>query len=118
MRGLLFMLILGLTTIPAFSQTRHRVTLTWQASPTAGVDKYGIYRGTASGGPYTLMGYTTGLSFVNGSNPNGTALVEGTTFFYVVVAFEGTLFSANSNEFKAVIPVSPKAVASLTGVIE
>lgn len=102
------------------AQTRHKVTLHWIASPTTAVDHYGLYRGIVSGGPYQLMGKVPAnqVTFINGSNPDGTALVEGQTYYYVVVAFQGALFSTNSNELPVTIPTNPKSAQQLSGDVE
>lgn len=96
-----------------FAQTAHKVTLHWGASASASVTHYAAYRATVSGGPYTYLGFTTGLAYVNTKNPDGTPLPEGATFFYVVVAFTAAdpvthkaAHSVDSNEVQVIIPVT------------
>lgn len=79
--------------------TSHNVSLGWTAS-TSTVVGYNVYRGTTSGGPYSL---------VNSSDPNVTysdATVQaGQTYFYVVTAVDsqGTE-SVYSNQAQATVP--------------
>ncbi len=88
-------------------QTAHKVTVKWTASTTASVTHYAVYRSDTTGGPYQYIGYTTGTSYINGKNPDGSALVEGKTYYYVVVAATATQgqFAVNSNEANATIPI-------------
>jgi fibronectin type 3 domain-containing protein len=79
--------------------TQHRVTLTWDASPSI-VLGYNIYRGQRSGGPYsriaTLVPLTTNTDF---------AVVSGQRYYYVVTAVGlNSLESSYSNEAIATIP--------------
>lgn len=95
-----------LFSLPAFA---HSVTLSWKAPSTGSApDHYKIYRSLTNGSGYILMGTVpaTQLSFVNGSNPDGTPLVEGTTYYYVATTIVGTLESSNSNQVSATIPVT------------
>ena len=98
----------------------HQVTLNWQASPSAGITSYGVYRSTTSGSGYVLMGkvLASQLNFTNGSNPDGSQLQEGQTYWYVVVAFAGIQFSPNSNETSQTIPVSPQPASGLTSTVQ
>lgn len=85
------------------------VTLHWTASATPNVDHYKIYRSLVPGGPYTLMGVVTAdkLTFTNGSNPDGSPLVEGQTYCYVATSMLGTKESIRSNE-KCVTITTPQ----------
>lgn len=74
------------------------VTLSWTASPTAGVS-YEVYRGTVSGGPYASLNSATTTSYVDYS------VVSGQTYYYVVTAVDSTGDeSAYSNETSATLP--------------
>jgi len=79
--------------------SQHSVRLGWTAS-TSTVVGYNVYRGTVSGGPYSL---------VNSSDPNvsySDATVQaGQTYFYVVTAVDsqGTE-SVYSNQAQAIVP--------------
>ena len=73
-------------------RTGYAVTLAWQASTTPSVS-YNVYRGTATGGPYTKVGNTASLGYID-KTP------AASTFFYVVRAFDGTNESVTSNEVR------------------
>lgn len=83
-------------TITATAPTNHTVDLSWNDPDTV---TFNIYRGTASGGPYTKI--ATGLN-----SPNYLDTVTGPqTFYYVVTAVDtSNNESAFSNEAQAVIP--------------
>ncbi|MBV8881903.1 MAG: LamG domain-containing protein [Planctomycetaceae bacterium] len=75
------------------------VDLSWNAAPTA--TSYVVKRGTAAIGPFSAVGSpTSGTTFTDGSATNGT------TWFYVVDAVNGTKTSADSNAVSAT-PVAP-----------
>jgi uncharacterized protein YjbI with pentapeptide repeats len=79
------------------------VNLGWNASISGGVTSYNVYRGTTSGGPYTLI--ASGIATTNFTDGNAA---PGTTVYYVVTAVApGTpsnLESANSAELA--VPVN------------
>lgn len=76
----------------------HEVILTWQASTTAGVTQYNIYRGIANGGPYLLLGSDNSLDFTDGTATAGT-------WYYVVTAVGSNgVESVYSNQATAVVP--------------
>jgi hypothetical protein len=78
----------------------HVVALNWTASVSTGVTGYDIYRGTVSGGPYSLIGSATGTSYFDAN-----AIVSGTTYYYVVTAQgSGSTQSGNSNQVSVLIP--------------
>jgi hypothetical protein len=79
------------------------VTLTWNPSSTTGVVGYNVFRGTVSGGPYTLITPTrvTGTSYVDSS------VVNGQTYYYVVTAVDSSNNqSVYSNQASAAVPSS------------
>ena len=80
----------------------HSVALSWFAS-TSSVVGYNVYRGSQSGGPYTL----TNSGLVQGTSFSDSAVTNGQTYWYVVtaVASDGTE-SVHSNEATATIPTS------------
>lgn len=104
--------LLLLIALPAFAA--HSVTLTWTGNPVA--DHYRVYRATVAGGPYQLMGTVNTTSFVNGSNPDGTALPEGTTYYYCVSSVSTTIEGDKSPEVIAAIPVTPTKPAPPTNI--
>jgi hypothetical protein len=79
----------------------HSASLTWVASPTTGVIGYNVYRGTVSGGPYTLLNATP----VSAVTYPDTTVLGGQTYYYVVRAVgSGNTLSVPSNEIAAVVP--------------
>lgn len=78
----------------------HAVDLAWQAS-TSTVAGYNVYRGAASGGPYTRLN----SSLVNGIAYTDTSVATGTTYYYVTTAVDpGNNESVFSNEAAAIVP--------------
>jgi fibronectin type 3 domain-containing protein len=75
----------------------HAAILTWNAS-TSTVTAYNVYRGTTSGGPYTLLASVNSLTFTD------TTGISGTTYFWVVTALNNTQESVYSNEVSGTIP--------------
>ncbi len=75
------------------------VTLTWSAS--SGATNYYVKRSQSSGGPYTLVGSTTGTTYTD------TTVINGTTYYYVVTASNANGESANSAEVSAHPPLPP-----------
>lgn len=107
-----FLLVLILSAASCFAASTHTVALTCQESTTQ-VTGFNFYRGTVSGGPYTLAGTSATCAFTDAS----TVLVDGATFFYVATALNITAESVNSNQANVVIPVTiPPTPTGLTGV--
>lgn len=99
-------------TASAFAATSHTVALTCQESTTS-VTGFNFFRSNTAGGPYAQIGTSATCSFTD----NATVLVDNSTWFYVATALNGTAESVNSNEAKAVIPVTiPPAPTGLSGV--
>ena len=108
-----FLLAVLLSTLGAFAQSTHSVTLNWTA-PASGATpaSYNVYRGTISGGPYVIVGSVTApsVSYIDTAN-----LVEGQKYFYVVTSVNQGGESADSNEASALIPFSkPSPPTNLT----
>jgi fibronectin type 3 domain-containing protein len=76
-----------------------RVGLSWTA--TAGATNYRVKRSTAAGGPYVILGNTTGTSF---SDTPG--LTNGVTWFYVLSAMN----SAGESVDSAPISITPTSL--------
>lgn len=79
----------------------HSVTLNWGSSACSNLAGYNVYRGTASGGPYTRLNSSpvTATSFAD------TGVQGGQTYFYVATAVDTTnLESTYSNEARAPVP--------------
>ncbi len=70
-----------------------QVSLTWTAS--TGATAYYVKRGSVTGGPYTQIAAPSGTGYVDAS------LTNGTTYYYVVSAYDSTGQSANSTEVNA-----------------
>jgi len=79
----------------------HSVTLNWTASTTPNISGYNLYRGAASGGPYTK---------INSSLIVGTSYVDadvdgGVTYYYVATTVDSTSKeSAYSNQATGTVP--------------
>jgi hypothetical protein len=85
---------------PTTTPIQHTVTLTWQASSSANVTSYNVYRSTISGGYYGLVGSAAGsLAYAD------QTVESGTTYYYVTTAVnEQGEESAYSNQVVAVVP--------------
>jgi hypothetical protein len=79
--------------------TQHTVDLTWTAS--SGAVGYNIYRGTVSGGPYTMINSSLDSTIAY----TDSTVTSGTTYYYVATAVNsGSEESGYSNQATAVIP--------------
>src|SRR5665811_273463 len=76
-----------------------QASLTWTAS--SGAASYSVKRGTASGGPYAMVGSPAGTTYADRSLTNGTA------YYYVVTAVDATGESGNSNQATATPTAAP-----------
>jgi fibronectin type 3 domain-containing protein len=79
------------------------VSLTWSAS--SGATGYYVQRATVSGGPYVQIAVPSANTYTN------AGLSNGTTYYYVVSAFNSAGQSANSSQASAA-PVAPVAPPS------
>jgi hypothetical protein len=79
--------------------TQHTVDLSW--NPVSGVAGYNVYRGTVSGGPYTMIN-----SSLDGTTAyTDSTVVSGTTYYYVVTSVDSDQAeSGYSNQAQAVVP--------------
>ena len=79
--------------------TQHTVGLTWNASSSA--VGYNLYRGTVSGGPYTMIN----TSLDSTTAYTDSTVVSGQTYYYVATAVNSqSQESGYSNQTTAVIP--------------
>ena len=76
-----------------------RVDLTW--TPMTNVDHYNVLRGTANGGPYSLIGSSTTPAYSDRSG-----LSDKNTFYYVLqpIAVGGTSAVCQSNQAAILVP--------------
>lgn len=78
----------------------HTVALSWDPS-TSSVVGYNIYRGTQSGGPYSLLN----SSLLSSTNYTDSSVQSGATYYYVSTAVDSNnVESSYSNEANASIP--------------
>lgn len=78
----------------------HSVLLNWDPSPSATVAFYKVYRGTARGGPYSVLG-----SNLRTTTYTDTSVQSGVTYYYVTTAVDAAgMESFFSNELMSVIP--------------
>jgi fibronectin type 3 domain-containing protein len=75
------------------------IILTWTAS--IGASSYSIYKNTTGSSTYTLVNATAQVTFTDSS------VVNGTKYYYVVIASNGSCSSANSMQ----VTVTPACVA-------
>lgn len=79
---------------------QHSVSLAWSAS-TSTVTGYNVYRGTVSGGPYTVITTAPDPS----TSFTDSAVQAGQTYFYVVTAVDSAgNESVDSNQAQAAVP--------------
>jgi fibronectin type 3 domain-containing protein len=109
--ALLLLMTLGL----GQAQTVHSATLTWTQSTTTGITGNNVYRGTVSGGPYTLL---TTTPLAPATTYKDTSVTAATTYYYVVTALVGTEESGYSNQATAAIPTTTAAPTGLTVVVQ
>jgi fibronectin type 3 domain-containing protein len=81
-----------------------KVTLSWTAPTTGTVKSYVVTRTTAGADAHTDIPVATGTTLAD------SALVNGTTYYYVVSASNGNCLSAPS----ATVPATPNQVCALT----
>lgn len=87
-----------MTTAPS-TTAQHSVKLNWFASSSSDVSRYEVYRSTISGGYYTLLGSTAGLSYTD------AAVKLDTAYYYVVRAISSAgKQSSYSKQVQAAIP--------------
>jgi fibronectin type 3 domain-containing protein len=83
-----------------------QVALNWSAS--TGASGYSVLRATSPNGTYTTV-----ASGVTGTSYTDTGLSNGTTYYYAVVATNGSGSSANSSQVNALTaPAAPTGLAA------
>lgn len=105
--------------LPAQGQTAHAVGLSWATGTGGGSPSgFNVYRTTTSGGCSTVT--ATGCTKVGSTSASTTTFTDttvqgGTTYFWVVTAFNSTGESTPSNQVTATIPPDvPTAPSNLT----
>ena len=88
----------GIPSTPTATAGITTVALSWTASTGLGSITYAIKRATASGGPYTTIGNTSGTTF---TDTTGNGISAGTQYYYVVSASNVAGSSSNSSEVTA-----------------
>jgi hypothetical protein len=79
----------------------HIVSLDWSPSTSAGISYYKVYRGTVSGGPYTLL--SNGLTVTSYTD---ASVQSGSTYYYVTTAVDTSgRESTYSSLAQAIIPM-------------
>jgi hypothetical protein len=74
-----------------------QMNLSWTAAGNA--KTYTVFRGTATGGPYTQIGTTNGTTYTDtGPQVGPPVLTWNVTYYYVVTAAAGGWSSGYSNE--------------------
>ncbi|MGA2888236.1 MAG: sugar-binding protein [Terracidiphilus sp.] len=82
------------------------VGLNWEAVPSAA--NYNVKRSLVSGGPYTTLATVSAPTYADSSVTNGT------TYYYIVTAMNGSNVSAPSNEAGATPVAAAPAAPTLT----
>jgi hypothetical protein len=81
---------------------QHAVDLSWNASTSANIVGYNVYRGQIVGGPYSKIN-TGGL--VGSTLYSDTSVASGMTYYYVATVVDSSgQESAHSNQAQAAIP--------------
>lgn len=88
----------GLAAADVPGDTGNRIALSWNASPTAGISQYRVYRDAGLGRGFELLASTapSPLAFTD------AAAATGSTFVYTVRAYDGYLESSDSGQASAV----------------
>ncbi len=92
---------LGAACVTGVGAVPHYVVLNWVASSSPDVAGYNVYRGSASGGPYTRVN----SSLIAGMTFTDSYVASGNTYYYVSTAVDvSNNESAYSNEAAATAP--------------
>lgn len=99
--ALVICLLVGISIVHG-QGTPHSNKVTWTLSTTSGVTSQKVYRGTVSGGPYTLLATIPDGTTTQYLDTNTT---QGITHFYVLTALVGT----NESIFTSQVSGGPDA---------
>ena len=96
------------------------ISLSWTVSTSSETTEQRIYRSTTSGSGYALI---STISNNTGNSYADTSAVNGTTYYYIVRAFNGSQESADSNEASAaavdnIVPAAPTTLGAMPGDAE
>ncbi len=114
MRTVLLFLLLS---VAALAQPHPSVTLAWSWTQGTGDPATGFHvqRAAITGGPYTVVA-TVPLATLTYLD---TAVTVGTTYFYVVTAYNSAGDSAKSTEVTCTLPFQiPTAPTGLSGTVK
>ena len=79
----------------------HTVSLKWSASTSSNTSYYKVYRGTVSGGPYSLLSNNVSVT-----SYTDTSVQSGSTYYYVTTAVDSSgIESGYSDVAQAVVPM-------------
>ena len=85
----------------AAASSGHSVALSWDASSSSGVVGYHVYRGTVSGGPYSIIT----SSEISATDYTDSTVLGGHVYYYVIRAVNSSGDeSTNSSQVSATIP--------------
>jgi IPT/TIG domain len=88
------------TSTSAPGPTQHSVSMGWGPSPSTNVAYYKLYRGTVSGGPYSLL-----ATNITADTYTDSTVQPGATYYYVTTTVSTAgLESVFSNQFKCTVP--------------
>ncbi len=82
------------------ASSKHSVSISWDPSASTNAAFYKVYRGSAAGGPYSLIGNN-----IQGTNYTDNTVQAGATYSYVTTSVSTAgLESIFSNQFNCTIP--------------
>ncbi len=91
------------------AQALNSVFLSWTASISPNVMQYNLYRGSISGGPYTVLMAVGDVTSYTDYN-----VQSGQTYYYVAAAVDNTgTESAYSNEASAAVPIPEERTVTI-----
>ena len=103
------LLVAVLLIASAIAQSGHGILLTWTQPAGVTVTANAVYRGTTSGGPYTLL-LSSATPITSFLDTTGTT---GTNYCYVVTDTAGGVESGYSNEVCRTFPPPPPTLSGV-----